>query len=275
MDLFLDGLGFGESPRWRDSRLWFSDFILEHVASVGLDGDLRIEAELLDRPSGLGWLPDGRLLIVSMRRRMLYRREHDGRLLLHADLGGVAGFDANDMVVAADGTAYVGNLGSDLLAGAELREAPLAIVHPDGRVEEADEGLLVPNGSVITPEGDMLIVGETLGRRFTAFPIKADGSLGASWVWADLGERSTDGCTLDSEGAIWFADGNGVARVLQGGRITDVIEAPEPAYACALGGENGKTLFTLTSPGHPTRDFRPGQAHIWKVEVDYAHAGRP
>src|SRR5882724_4387914 len=128
LHLVLDGLGFGEGPRWHDERLWFSDFLLQQVSSVGADGDHRVELQLDDRPSGLGWLPDGRLLVVAMRRRAVLRVEADGQLFTHADLSEIAGGETNDMVVAADGTAYVGNFGSDLLGGEPLTPAHLAVV---------------------------------------------------------------------------------------------------------------------------------------------------
>jgi len=277
LELFLDGLGFAEGPRWRENRLWFSDFILQRVASVDLAGEVRIEAELDDWPSGLGWLPDGRLLVVSVHKKRLLRREHGGDLVVYADLAGIAEGPANDMVVAANGTAYVGNLGSDLFAGEPVREAKLAVVHADGRVSVGAEGLLVPNGSVITPAGDTLIVGESFGHRYRAFPISLDGSLGEGRIWADFGEgRNPDGCTLDAEGAIWFANpvANHVARVFEGGEVTEVIEVPDIPWACALGGNDGRRLFVLTCPGGPT-EVEPGNARLWMTEVDVPHAGLP
>jgi len=276
-ELFLDGFGFVEGPRWRDNRLWFSDFILQRVSSVDLGGDARVEAELDDWPSGLGWLPDGRLLIVSMHRKLLLRREHGGKLVVHADLSRIAAGPANDMVVAQDGTAYVGNLGSDLLAGEPVRAAKLAVVHPDGSVSVGAAGLLVPNGSVITPDGDTLIVGESFAHRYRAFPIARDGTLGEGRIWADLGEgRNPDGCTLDAAGAIWFANpvANHVARVVEGGTVTEVVEVPDIPWACALGGDAGRTLFVLTCPGGPT-EVEPGSARVWKTEVEFPHAGLP
>lgn len=277
MNEFLGGLGFGEAPRWREGRLWFSDFICEHVASVDLAGELTVEAKVDDRPSGLGWLPDGRLLIVSMFKKVLLRREHDGTLAVHANLGDIVSFGANDMVVSRDGTAYVGNLGSDMMAGEAMREVKLAVVGPEGSVSVGAEGMLVPNGSVITPGGDTLIVGESGASHFRAFHIASDGSLEGERIWADLGERSPDGCTLDAEGAIWFADPGlkNVARVVEGGQILEVIDLPETPYACALGGEDGRTLFVLTCPSWPTRDLKPGSGRIWMTEVDAPHAGLP
>jgi len=278
MKLFLDGLGFGEGLRWHEGRFWFSDFLRHHVASIGPDGqDFRVEAVLGDRPSGLGWLPDGRLLLVSMRRQVLLRRELDGTLVEHADLSNVATSDVNDMVVGPDGTAYVGNFGSDLLAGEPLMPASLAVVRADGTVTAVNAELMFPNGSVITPDGRTLIVGESLARRYRAFPINPDDSLGESRVWAELDKRSPDGCTLDADGAIWFANAGGkeVVRVLPGGEITDVLETPETAYACTLGGPDGRTLLVATSPSPPRNDVEPGAAHLWRTTVAVPRDGYP
>jgi sugar lactone lactonase YvrE len=178
LTLVLDGLGFGEGLRWRDDRLWFSDFLEHRVSSIGPNGDLRVEAELDDRPSGIGWLPDGRLLVVSMHRRTVLRREPDGALVIHADLAPVATSHANDMVVAADGTAYVGNFGFDVFGGSSRANAQLAIVRPDGTVLGGPTDLEFPKGTVIMPDGRTLIVGESFARRYRAFLIAADGTLG-------------------------------------------------------------------------------------------------
>jgi sugar lactone lactonase YvrE len=268
----LDGLGFGEGLRWHDGRLWFSDFFEHRVSSIGLDGDVRVEAELDDRPSGLGWLPDGRLLIVSMDKRLVMRQEPDGMLEMHADLAAVAVSDANDMVVAADGTAYVGNFG-----GGSPRTAQMAIVRSDGTVIGGPDDIAFPNGSVITPDGGTLIVGESIGHRYRAFPIEADGTLGPGRVWAEVGNRSPDGCTLDAELAIWFANATGteVVRVREGGEITDTITAPDGTYACALGGPDGRMLFIATARTLPTPDAPRGTGRLWFVKVDVAHAGLP
>jgi sugar lactone lactonase YvrE len=275
--LLVDGLGFGESPRWHDGRFWYSDFLSQRVSSVVPGEQPHTELELADRPSGLGWLPDGRLLVVSMHQQAVLRREADGTLTLHADLSSIASGDVNDMVVAGDGTAYVGNFGSNVLAGEPLRPAQLALVRPDGSVSVAAEGLAFPNGSVITPDGAVLIVGETLAARYTAFPIGEGGVLGEGRVWAEVEGRSPDGCTLDADGAIWFADasGGGVVRVKEGGEIVDVIETPNTAYACALGGDDGKTLFIITCSSPPMPGLAAGSGKIWTVEVDVPHAGRP
>jgi sugar lactone lactonase YvrE len=279
VELFVDHQGFLESPRWHEGRLWVSDFITHRVSSIDLAGDIRVEAEIDDRPSGLGWLPDGRMLVVAMQKRLVLRREPDGALSTHADLSGVAAWHANDMVVGPDGTAYVGNLGSDLFSGEPMRPSKLATIVSDGTVSVGGDGLEVPNGSVITPDARTLIVGESYAQRYTAFPIARDGSLGTGYLWARTGNgRNPDGCTLDAELAIWYANclGREVVRIYEGGEVAEAIELRETAWACALGGEDGRTLYVLTGPMFTGRDDMPsGGGRIWTVQVDVPHAGLP
>ncbi len=274
LPVLLDGLDFGEGPRWHDGRLWFSDFDQHTVSSVGDDGTRRVELELDDFPSGLGWLPDGRLLVVAMESRRLLRVDADGTLVTHADLSAVAAGRCNDMVVAADGTAYVGNFGFEL--GTPAKPAALARVQPDGRVDVVADGLHFPNGSVITPDGGTLIVGETFGKRATAFTIAEDGTLHDPRLWADLGDVLPDGCTLDAEGAIWFADarGSAVVRVKEGGEVLDRIDAGQKTYACALGGDDGRTLYVVCADGAGD-DAGRGTGTIRTARVDVPHAGLP
>jgi sugar lactone lactonase YvrE len=275
--LLLDGFAFGEGLRWHEGRLWFSDFFMHRVCTVDLDGNLEVVVELDDQPSGLGWLPDGRLLVVAMLGRSVLRLEPDGTLVTHADLTGVATSDANDMVVAADGTAYVGNFGSALLSGEAPRPADLAVVHPDGTVEVAARALDFPNGSVITPDGRTLIVGESMGHRYRAFEIASDGSLDEGRVWADLGDLSPDGCSMDADEGIWFANAftNQVIRTREGGEITDRLVIQDLAFACALGGDDGRTLFMATADGNVFKDHAMRSGKIWTTRVDVPHAGWP
>jgi sugar lactone lactonase YvrE len=278
LDVLTDGLDFGEGPRWHDGRLWFSDFYQHGVFTVTADGTREQVVALDDHPSGLGWLPDGRLLVVGMKSRTVRRQEPDGTLVLHADLSSIAGGRCNDMVVAADGTAYVGNFGADIWAGEPMRPAALALVRADGSFEVAADALDFPNGSVITPDARTLIVGESMGRRYTAFDIGDDGRLSNRRLWADLGAIGPDGCTLDADGAIWCADAlNGVVvRVLEGGEITHRVDAGQPAYACALGGDDGCTLFVLCAES-PREDevAGTGTGTIRTLRVDVPHAGLP
>jgi sugar lactone lactonase YvrE len=261
----VSGFAFLEAPRWRDGRVWFSDFYTYRVLSAREDGsDLRTEAEVPGQPAGLGWLPDGRLLVVSMRDRRVLRREADGTLVTHGDLGAHATGHANDLVVDGQGRAYVGNFGFDLMSGAPLATAALHRIDPDGTVTEVADDLWFPNGAVITDE-NVLVVNETFGNRVTAFDLTGDGQLANRRVWAEFAplpsERAmdqvlaqtavaADGCCLDAEGALWIADGVGdrLIRVRDGGEILDEARFGSPVYACALGGADGRTLFACAAP---------------------------
>jgi sugar lactone lactonase YvrE len=276
----LDGIDFGEGPRWRDGRLWFSDFYQHNISSVGDDGERRIAPAPAGPPAGGGGPPHGRLLFVSMLDQRLMRREHDGTVVEHADLSEIAGGLCNDMVVDATGNAYVGNFGFDFMGGAEPTSATLALVRADGSVERAAEGLMFPNGSVITDDGATLIVGESLAGRYTAFDIAPDATLGAGRVWAEIPGSAPDGCTIDAEGAIWFSDafGGRVVRVAEGGEVTDTVDTPDSTFACMLGGADGRTLYVLTAAGsHPDEvDGRAtGALYATQVEVPRSALSRP
>lgn len=276
---FLGGIDFGEGPRWHLGRLWYSDFYQHTVYAVTPDGRRDAVVEVPGQPSGLGWLPDGRLLVVSMTDRRVLRLDPDG-LRLHADLADIAEHHCNDMVVDATGNAYVGNFGFDLHAAVpgSARPARLALVRPDGSTAAVASDLRFPNGSVVTADGSTLIVGESMGARYTAFTIGADGTLGDRRVWAEVPGTAPDGCTLDVDGGIWFADALGaqVIRVLEGGVITDRIDVGAPTFACTLGGDDGRTLFVLTAPG-PTPEQAAGRAAgtILTTRVRFGHAGHP
>jgi sugar lactone lactonase YvrE len=276
LPVFVDGIDFGEGPRWHDGRLWFSDFYQHTVSSVGADGARRVELQIDDFPSGLGWLPDGRLLVVAMESRRVLRVEPDSTVATHADLSGVATGRCNDMVVAADGTAYVGNFGFEL--GTPMRPAALARVQATGEVDVVADDLEFPNGTVVTPDGTTLIVGETFGKRATAFTIAPDGTLHDRRLWADLGEVLPDGCTLDAEGAIWFADARGTAvvRVREGGEVTDRVEVGQHTFACALGGDDGRTLYVVAADSARDEEVvGAATGTIRTLRVDVPHAGLP
>jgi sugar lactone lactonase YvrE len=282
--VLAEGLRFGESPRWHEGRLWFSDFHDHAVKTVDLGGRVETEVEIPGQPSGLGWLPDGTLLIVSMLDRTVLRLENE-RLLVHADLSGVAEFHCNDMVVDAEGRAYVGNFGFDIHADLErrgflpmLRDHPLsnlALVAPDGSVSVAASDIDFPNGCVLTPDGKTLIVAETLGQRITAFRIGADGILTDRRIFADVPRRGPDGICLDADGAIWFADPltSECVRVGQGGQVLDVVTTDQSCFACMLGGEDGRTLFMMTAAAPTASEQRTG--HILVTEVAVPRAGLP
>ena len=251
LETLLGGLTFPEGPRWHQDRLWFSDFYNHRVVAVGLDGKAETMLTVPQIPSGLGWMPDGTLLVVSMNDKKLLRLR-GGQLAVHGDLATLAGGPCNDMVVDAHGRAYVGNFGYERFQGENPRPAKLARVDPDGRVSIAAEDMLFPNGTVITPDEKRLIIGETMGNRLTQFDIGPDGSLGKRRIFAAVDGLFPDGICLDAEGAVWVADprGNRIVRVKEGGEIADTIPLPgRQSYACMLGGADRQTLFICTAPG--------------------------
>ncbi len=276
-DPFITGIDFGEGPRWHDGRLWYSDFYQYAVKAASLDKTVEVIVEVPGQPSGLGWMPNGDLLVVSMVDRRVLR--YDGNQLTeHADLSGLATSLCNDMTVDAEGRAYVGNFGFDLHAGEDVTPATLALVQPDGTVEAAAEDLMFPNGAVITPDGGTFIVGESFSGHFTAFDIGPEGRLENRRVWAAMPGTIPDGCCCDAEGGIWYADaiGRAALRVLESGEITHRVETEQHCFAVMLGGDDRRTLFLVTAPGsHPDEVQGQGQGRIETVRVEVPGAGLP
>ena len=274
LKVLLDGLAFPEGPRWHDEKLFFSDMHALQVRAVDMAGKSEVICEVPAWPSGLGWLPDGRMLIVSMRDRKLLRLDRDG-LKVAGDMSKLAPFDCNDMVVDKEGRAYVGNFGFDLHANEKPRGTTLVMVAPDGSARIVAEELMFPNGAVITPDGKTLIVGESFGRQLTAFDLAADGSLKNRRVWAELDKSVPDGICLDAENAIWVAcpTASEVIRVKLGGEVTERIKVDTDAFACMLGGPDGRTLFVATaanSDPEKCRADRAGRVEMTQVEVPRA-----
>jgi sugar lactone lactonase YvrE len=277
LETLIDGLTFPEAPRWHDGKLWFSDFYSFRVLAVDLRGNATTVVEVPQRPSGLGWMPDATLLIVSMLDRSLCRLDA-GKLVKVADLSAMASGFCNDMVVDAQGRAYVGNFGYDRHAGEEPRTTCIVRIDPDGRAVRAAEDLMFPNGTVITPDGKTLVVGETFAHRLTAFDVAADGSLGNRRVFAHIDGLYPDGICLDAEGAIWVADpwGKRVVRIFDGGRVERTISTGERgAYACMLGGDDRRTLFICTNTGSGPAMAEKRDGRIDFLRVDVAGAGLP
>ncbi|MEM7095815.1 MAG: SMP-30/gluconolactonase/LRE family protein [Actinomycetota bacterium] len=273
----VGGVDFGEGPRWHEGELWYSDFYHQRVYRVGMDGQRTTVLELHDRPSGLGWLPNGDLLVVSMTARQVLR--HDGEIIsVHAELGEFAPANCNDMIVDATGNAYVGHFGFDLEARADFAPASLLLVRPDGSVEVAAADMAFPNGTVITPDGRTLICGQSFGGDYVAFDIEDDATLTNRRQWAAIPGTAPDGCTLDAAGGIWFSDARGdqVIRVVEGGEVTDRIPTPQPTFACMLGGPDGRTLFALCAVGsHPDQVAGSGAGAIVMQTVEHPKAGLP
>ena len=286
-EVIFEGLYFGEGPRWRDGRLWLSDFYAHAVLSIDPAGNIRTELELDDQPSGLGWLPDGRLLVVAMQGMKVLRLDGDG-LTEHADVSAFSRHLCNDMVVDGQGRAWVGNFGFDLdetvkRVGPEAMfenhpTTNLVRVDPDGSVHLAADDMHFPNGSVVTPDGRTLIVAETLALRLTAFDIATDGSLSNRRVWAPVGVRAPDGICLDVDGNIWVANPMAPECVLfaPGGEVLQTVETSQPCYACMLGGEEQRTLYTITAPSaEHTQAAQGPRGRIESLEVSAARAGYP
>jgi sugar lactone lactonase YvrE len=292
-ETLVSGLSLTECPRWHDGRLYFSDFYTQRVLAVALDGTVQTVAEVPGRPSGLGFLPDGRMLIASMLDRKIMRLELDSSLVEYADLSSLAPWHLNDMLVDHQGRAWVGNFGFDLMSGAKVTTTNLICVDPNGRASVAAVGLGFPNGMALTPDGSTLIVAETMMNRLSAFDV-ASGVLGERRTWAAFGDPPTsdgvaellgqvdvapDGICLDAEGAIWVADaiGGRLIRVAEGGEVLDELKTDGMGvFACMLGGESGRTLFACVAPTFNEAEASANhRAAIWMTDVDVPRAGLP
>ncbi|UYM07147.1 SMP-30/gluconolactonase/LRE family protein [Solicola gregarius] len=292
VEVVADGFSYVMSPRWHDGRLWVSDLYTPAVLAIDLDGSVEHVAEVAGQPAGLGWLPDDRLLIVSMRDHRILRREPSGDLVVHADLSPLhlAGH-LNGMVVSAYGLAYVGNFGYDLMGGAAMRTTQLHCVTMDGEVATVADGLQLPNGMVMTPD-NTLLVAETLGNRITAYDSGTDGALHNPRRWATFeptpradgtgavaGPVAPAGMCADIEGAIWVADalGNRVLRVREDGEVAEEIATGGlGVYGCMLGGHDGRTLYLCAAPSFAERERRDTRDGVLlAAQVDVPHGALP
>jgi sugar lactone lactonase YvrE len=275
--VLASGLAFGEGPRWHEHLLWLSDMHASRVLTVNDSGHVERVVRVAGRPSGLGWLPDGRMLIVSMEDRRLLR--YDGRSLeTHADLSGLAAHEINDMVVDGEGRAYVSQFGFDFHHRGEFAKTEILLVQPDGRARAAAGELAFPNGMVITPDGATLIVGESFAARLTAFDVTADGSLDNRRVFAKLEGAVPDGICLDAEGCVWVASppSRECLRVREGGEILERVRTEMQSIACMLGGSDRRTLHVLTAEStDPEECAQKRSARVETVEVDVPGAGWP
>ncbi|WP_213575199.1 SMP-30/gluconolactonase/LRE family protein [Rhodococcus sp. USK13] len=288
------GFTYTEGPRWHEDRLWFVDFYTHSVNVVNPDGSVERVCTVEHQPSGLGWLPDGRMLVVSMKDRKVLRRESDGALVEHADISAHCRGYANDMVVAANGQAYVGEFGFDLMGGADHENGVVVLVEADGTSRVVAGGLSFPNGMCISPDGKTLYVNELFGNRISQFEIEPDGTLGPREDFASFGDLADepsvekrlaactiapDGQTLDADGAVWIADcvNQRAVRLGEGGTVLDEVStAPLGVFAVALGGHDGRTLFLSVAPDFDeTKRSAAREAKVLSTTVDVPHAGRP
>lgn len=277
-DEYVKGLAMPEAPRWHAGALWFSDMHDGRVFRVDSSGTPQTVATVPGHPSGLGWLPDGRLLIVSMHDRKLLRLDPDG-LVEAADLSNVATWHCNDMVVDAQGRAYVGNFGDASMPPQPVTPANIALVLPDGEVRVAASGLEFPNGAVITPDGRTFIVAETRAKppRLTRFDIQEDGTLTNRRTFVEFTNEGPDGICLDAAGGVWVASAftNEVIHVTADGVIDDRRSTGDQlAFACALGGEDGRTLFVCVANTWVEEEtLRTRSGRILATRVDTPGAG--
>jgi sugar lactone lactonase YvrE len=261
----LADLAIGESPRWHEDRLWFSNWGAQEIVAVDLEGESEVKARVPTAgPFCIDWLPDGRLLVVAGQEARLLRGNPDGSLSTHAELGSISERPWNDIVVDGRGNAYVGNIGFDFPEG-EFALGILALVAPDGSARQVADGVAFPNGIVVTPDNSTLILAESYGNRLTAFDITADGGLSNRRVWAELGDGVPDGICLDAEGAVWYGDvpNERCVRVREGGEALQTVELDRGCFACMLGGEDGRTLFMVAAD--MTSAARTGQVLTKRV----------
>ena len=278
----LTGIAFGESPRWHDARLWFSDWGAQEVVAVDLAGtsEVIVRVRFPAFPMCIDWLPDGRLLIVSARDGLLLRREPDGSLVTHADLSDLSGpgHPWNEIVVDGRGNAYINNQGFEF-PGGTFAPGTIALLTPDGSARLVADGIAFPNGMAVTPDNQTLIVAESYGTRLTAFDIADDGSLSNRRVWADLDGGVPDGICVDAEGAAWYADvpNKRCVRVREGGEVLQTIDLDRGCFACMLGGVDRSTLFLVATEWRGTEHMAEGPptGQVLTVEAPAPGAGWP
>ncbi|WP_199434108.1 SMP-30/gluconolactonase/LRE family protein [Qaidamihabitans albus] len=285
-----------EGARWHEGRWWVSDIFESTVRTYDTGGRGEDVMRVEHHPSGLGWLPDGSLLVVSMQDRLLLRRDPDGSVSVHADLSSSCKTDLNDMVVDEKGRAFVGTIGFAIAEGEQPRTGPVFRVDPDGTVTVAAEDLWCPNGMVIGTDERTLVIGESFASRLTAFTISDDGSLTDRRVHAQVGEAPApgstedmfaaaalvpDGAAADAEDHVWVADPlrQRCVRISPEGGIVDEVVSPhgQDIFACALGGEDGRTLLLCAAPDFfaAAQGGNRGEGVLLTTRVDVPHGGRP
>ena len=273
----VNGLVFPESPRWHEGRFWFTDQFTGRVMTLTLDGVLETRATLPEPAGGLGWLPDGTTLVVGMTGRQIYRLGDQGPET-YVSLSGLAADRCNDLLVDAQGGAYMGNFGYDLYGGAPRVSTKLIRVDPDRRARVVGGPLVFPNGMAMTPDGATLIVAETFGHRLSSFSVSPDGELGQHRTWANLGPGTPDGICLDAEGALWVASPltRELLRVREGGAVVDSVHTFGTPYACTLGGPDRSILYVCTALTHdPAEAARNPSGRIECVDVAVPGMGLP
>jgi sugar lactone lactonase YvrE len=276
--VLLSGLGFGESPRWHDNRLWFSNWGRQEVCTVDAEGHRDVVFRMPSFPFSIDWLPDDHLLVTSGSDGRLQRLEPDRTLSTHVDLSHLSK-SWNEIVVDGRGNTYVNGAGFDLMGGGKPAPGIIALVTPDGQTRQVADGLAFPNGMAVTPDNTTLILAESYGKRLTAFDIAKDGTLSNRRVWADLGDGVPDGICIDTTGAVWYADvpNKRCTRVREGGEVLNRIDVDRGCFACMLGGPERRTLFIVAAEWHGFAKMMDGlgTGQLLTVQAPAAGAGWP
>jgi sugar lactone lactonase YvrE len=276
--ILLTGLAFGESPRWHDGRLWFADWMAHEIVAVGLDGQREKICDIPWFAYSFDWLPDGTLLVTGAGERALSKLD-GGTLVPHANATPISPLGWNEIVVDGRGNTYINNVGFDMMAGAPPQPGIIALMTPDGAVRQVGGGVMFPNGMAVTPDNAVLIVAESYGRKLTAFDIAPDGALSNQRTWADLGDGAPDGICVDADGAVWYADvpNKRCVRIREGGVVLQTVQLDRGAFACMLGGGDGRKLFIVAREWHGPQALaeEPRTGQVLTVEAPAPHAGWP
>lgn len=275
--ILMTGIALGESPRWHDGRLWFSDWGAQEVIAVDSSGTSEVVARVPTFPFCIDFLPDGRLLIVSGGDGLLLRREPDSSLVTHADLTSLAAPPWNDIVADGRGNIFVNNLGFSFGTGAAFAPGSIVVVTPDGKARQVADGLAFPNGMAVTPDNTTLLVAESYGERLTAFDIAAEGGLSNRRTWAETPGDHPDGICLDAEGAVWYGDvgSSRCVRVREGGEALQTVTLDRGCFACMLGGADRKTLYMVAAKWPDAMSDGEHTGQVLAVDVETPGAGWP
>ena len=270
----MDGILLGESPRWRDGKLWFADWVGQRLYTLTENGRSAVEAEIASLPFSIDWLADGTLLVVHAAAGEVQRREADGRFTRLADLSHLSDYGSNEIVIDGRGNIYVNNINFDF-PGGEFRPGFIALIALDGTARKVADGLAFPNGMTITPDGRTLICAESYNGNLTAFDIEPDGCLGNRRLWAKIDGQGADGICMDVEGCVWASSGPRCLRIREGGEVLEEVPLDRMAFACMLGGADGRTLFITANEWTGSINVETPTGRVFAARVDVPRAGYP